>query len=104
MNDDDFTNGTGTTPPSVTITDVLAAVRELDKLSRGPVAVKLNPRDIERLQESMIGKATYAVTTTRCRSGAIMRLSGMPVYPDASVTEGMPRWVYRDEENGNGGT
>lgn len=101
MTNDDFsglTNG-GTTGDSFTIGDVLDAVRELDKLGRGPVAVKLNPRDIEQMQHALASRATYGTVTTdhALPPNAVMRIAGMPIYPDATVTEGKPRWAYADE-------
>lgn len=84
---------------TMTLTSCLVAIRELDALGRSPIAVKLNPLDIEALQRSAMPQATYAVASpTALPAGCGMRLAGVDIYPDADVPRGEPRWVYAADE------
>jgi len=87
---------------TMTLDDCLAAIASTrDELGRIPVAVKLHPFDIARLQESLIDEARTADAIATLPAGAMMLLtgaSGIPVYPDADVPRGEPRWVYAADE------
>ena len=92
------TNNTDPLPIDIALGNLVAELQR--KHGSRPTAMKLHPLDIAALQLTLIDRADVAVAKVPIAvpADAAMTFLGLPVYPDADVPRGEPRWVYAADE------
>ena len=70
------------------IDNLLATMKQLDALGRDiPIGVRLHPADFGMLVRECTAPANPHA------------LVNLPVYMDATVSRGTPKWMYRDDHH-----